>query len=176
MLGDKSENIAQLLRTVTLQSLFRGPTPEVSCNHLAHGGVQGRSFATSLSVDPVLDGDSDVFHSSTITVKPRGIKEGAPCAADSPFTVYTEARGRLDEAAQFRWEKTPERRYRTLRPAREFRTGANTVDRVEAPGDLRIEADAALECRPPGVIEERGAMGSVTFSVSLGVYSWLRPG
>jgi hypothetical protein len=31
-----------------------------------------------------------------------------------------------------------------------------------------MEADAALECRPPGVIEERGAMGSVTFSVSLG--------
>ena len=25
-------------------------------------------------------------------MKPRGIKEGAPCAADSPFTVYTEAR------------------------------------------------------------------------------------
>jgi hypothetical protein len=69
MLGDKSENIAQLLRTITLQSLFRGPAPEVSCNHLAHGGVQGRSFATSFSVDPVLDGNSNVFHSLTVTVK-----------------------------------------------------------------------------------------------------------
>src|SRR6266481_1631445 len=69
MLGDKSENIAQLLRAGTLQSLFRGPAPEVSCNHLTHRGVQGRGFATSFSVDPVLDGDSNVFHSLTITVK-----------------------------------------------------------------------------------------------------------
>jgi hypothetical protein len=48
-----------------------------------------------------------------------------------------------------------------------FFAGPNTVGQDELLGDRCIQASGTFECRTTGVIEEFGAMASVTFAVSL---------